>query len=198
MKAVVYDRYGGPEVLEYRDVADPKLAQNSVLIRVRAAAVNPADIALRAGLGEAHTAAWFPVIPGWDVAGVIEAKGPGVAEFEIGDEVLAYMREEILHYGAYAELTAVPAQLVVKKPHRASWGGGRRAAPGGIDGLSRGCSNAQNHRAGHSSYSWRQWQCRFPRRAAGLIERRPCYRRGISAQSRFPEVLECRTGQLWR
>jgi NADPH:quinone reductase-like Zn-dependent oxidoreductase len=43
MKAVVYRRYGGPEVLEYTDVPDPKLSQNSVLVRVRAAALNPAD-----------------------------------------------------------------------------------------------------------------------------------------------------------
>ena len=43
MKADVYRRYGGPEVLEYTDVPDPKLSQNSVLVRVRAAALNPAD-----------------------------------------------------------------------------------------------------------------------------------------------------------
>jgi NADPH:quinone reductase-like Zn-dependent oxidoreductase len=43
MKAVVYRRYGGPEVLEYTDVPDPKLSQNSVLVRVRAAGLNPAD-----------------------------------------------------------------------------------------------------------------------------------------------------------
>jgi NADPH:quinone reductase-like Zn-dependent oxidoreductase len=73
MKAVVYRRYGGPEVLEYTDVPDPKFAQNSMLVRVRAAALNPADHLLQAGLGESHTDAWFPVIPGWDVAGVVRA-----------------------------------------------------------------------------------------------------------------------------
>jgi NADPH:quinone reductase-like Zn-dependent oxidoreductase len=65
MKAVVYRRFGGPEVLEYTDVPDPKLAQNSVLVRVRASGLNPADHLLQAGLGESHTDAGFPVIPGW-------------------------------------------------------------------------------------------------------------------------------------
>ncbi len=67
MKAVVYRQYGGPEVLEYTDVPDPKLSYNSVLVRVRAAALNPADHMLQAGLDESHSDAWFPVIPGWDV-----------------------------------------------------------------------------------------------------------------------------------
>jgi len=121
MKAIVYDRYGGPDVLDYREVPDPKLSQNSVLIRVRAAALNPADIALQAGLGDAHMPAWFPVIPGWDVAGVIETVGPGVKEFSPGDEVISYVREEILHHGGYAELIAVPVYVVVRKPASASW-----------------------------------------------------------------------------
>ena len=50
MKAVVYRHYGGPEVLEYTDVPDPKLSQNSVLVRVRVAALNPADHMLQASL----------------------------------------------------------------------------------------------------------------------------------------------------
>jgi len=54
---------GGPEVLDYTDVPDPKLSQNSVLVRVRAAALNPADHMLQAGLAESHTDAWFPVHP---------------------------------------------------------------------------------------------------------------------------------------
>jgi NADPH:quinone reductase-like Zn-dependent oxidoreductase len=57
MKAVVYRRYGGPEVLEYTDVPDPKLSQNSVLVHVRAAALNPADHGrIRIGRGERRCA----------------------------------------------------------------------------------------------------------------------------------------------
>jgi NADPH:quinone reductase-like Zn-dependent oxidoreductase len=121
MKAVIYRRYGGPEVLEYTDVPDPKFAQNSVLVRVRAAALNPADHLLQAGLGESHTDAWFPVIPGWDVAGVVERVGAGVSEFAAGDEVIGYIRQDILHHGAYAELVSAPIETLVRKPRTASW-----------------------------------------------------------------------------
>ena len=121
MKAVVYRQYGGPEVLEYTDVPDPKLSQNSVLVRVRAAALNPADHMLQAGLGESHTDAWFPVIPGWDVAGVVEQVGAGVSEFASGDEVIGYIRQEILHHGAYAELVSAPVEALARKPRTASW-----------------------------------------------------------------------------
>ena len=121
MKAVVYRRYGGPEVLEYTDVPDPKLSQNSVLVRVRAAALNPADHMLQAGLGESHTDAWFPVIPGWDVAGVVEQLGAGVSEFAPGDKVIGYIRQEILHHGAYAELVSAPVEALARKPRTASW-----------------------------------------------------------------------------
>jgi len=121
MKAVVYRHYGGPEVLEYTDVPDPKLSHNSVLVRVRAAALNPADHLLQAGLGESHTDAWFPVIPGWDVAGVVEQVGAGVSEFAPGDEVIGYIRQEILHHGAYAELVSAPVEALARKPRTASW-----------------------------------------------------------------------------
>ncbi len=121
MKAVIYRRFGGPEVLEYTDVPDPKLSQNSVLVRVRAAALNPADHMLQAGLGESHTDAWFPVIPGWDVAGVVETVGAGVGEFAPGDEVIGYIRQDILHHGAYAELVSAPVETLVRKPRTASW-----------------------------------------------------------------------------
>jgi NADPH:quinone reductase-like Zn-dependent oxidoreductase len=121
MKAVVYRHYGGPEVLEYTDVPDPKLSHNNVLVRVRAAALNPADHLLQAGLGESHTDAWFPVIPGWDVAGVVEQVGAGVSEFAPGDEVIGYIRQEILHHGAYAELVSAPVEALARKPRTASW-----------------------------------------------------------------------------
>ena len=121
MKAIVYRQYGGPEVLELAEVPDPKLAQNSVLIRVKAAALNPADLALQAGLGDSIMDAWFPVIPGWDVAGVVEQVGAGVTEFAAGEEVIGFVREEILRHGTYAEKIAVPASTLVRKPRNATW-----------------------------------------------------------------------------
>jgi NADPH:quinone reductase-like Zn-dependent oxidoreductase len=121
VKAIIYRQYGGPEVLELAEVTDPKLAQNSVLIRVKAAALNPADQVLQAGLGDSIMDAWFPVIPGWDVAGVVERVGAGVTEFAAGDEVIGFVREEILRHGTYAEKISVPASTLVRKPRNATW-----------------------------------------------------------------------------
>jgi NADPH:quinone reductase-like Zn-dependent oxidoreductase len=121
MKAAYYPRFGGPEVLVYGDLPEPKLSQNHVLIRVKAAALNPADLALQAGLGDSIMETWFPVVPGWDVAGIVERVGAGVTEFAPGDEVLAYARHDILHVGAYAELVSLPVELLCRKPPDLSW-----------------------------------------------------------------------------
>jgi NADPH:quinone reductase-like Zn-dependent oxidoreductase len=118
---MIYRRYGGPEVLELAEGPEPKLSQTNVLIRVKAAALNPADLALQAGLGDSIMDAWFPVIPGWDVAGVVEQAGAGVMEFAAGEEVIGFVREEILHHGTYAEKIAVPASTLVRKPRNATW-----------------------------------------------------------------------------
>jgi NADPH:quinone reductase-like Zn-dependent oxidoreductase len=121
MKGISYSRFGGSEVLEYGDLPEPKLSQNSVIVRMKAAAINPADIALQAGLGESLMETWFPVIPGWDLAGIVEHVGAGVAEFQPGDEVVAYTHQEILHSGTYAELASVPVERLWRKPKNASW-----------------------------------------------------------------------------
>jgi NADPH:quinone reductase-like Zn-dependent oxidoreductase len=122
MKGVSYSRFGGSEVLEYGDLPEPKLSQNAVIVRMKAAAINPADIALQAGLGESLMETWFPVVRGWDLAGIVERVGAGVVEFQPGDEVIAYTHQEILHSGAYAELASVPVERLSRKPKNASWG----------------------------------------------------------------------------
>jgi NADPH:quinone reductase-like Zn-dependent oxidoreductase len=122
MKGVSYSRFGRSEVLEYGDLPEPKLSQNAVIVRMRAAAINPADIALQAGLGVSLMETWFPVVPGWDLAGIVERVGAGVVEFRPGDEVVAYTHQEILHSGAYAELVSVPVERLWRKPKNASWG----------------------------------------------------------------------------
>jgi NADPH:quinone reductase-like Zn-dependent oxidoreductase len=121
VKAIIYRHYGGPEVLELAEVPDPKLGQNNVLIGVKAAALNPADHVLQVGLGDSIMDAWFPVIPGWDVAGVVERVGAGVTEFAAGDEVIGFVREEILRHGTYAEKISVPVSTLVRKPRNATW-----------------------------------------------------------------------------
>ena len=95
MKAVVYHRFGGPEVLEIAELPEPKVNIDGVLVRVRAAALNPADLGVQAGALAGSRESYFPVVPGWDGAGVVERAGPAAAEFAPGDEVIGYVRGEV-------------------------------------------------------------------------------------------------------
>jgi NADPH:quinone reductase-like Zn-dependent oxidoreductase len=121
MKAVSYHRYGGPEVLEYRDLPDPKVGPDSVLVRVRAAAVNPVDWKIQAGHMDKAMDVFFPAIPGWDVAGVVERVGPGITEFAPGDEVIGYVREDTVGRGTFAEFVAAPIRALARKPANLSF-----------------------------------------------------------------------------
>lgn len=121
MRAIVYKRYGGPEVLELVELPEPKLSQNNVLVRIEAAALNPADLALQAGYGDSIMDAYFPVVPGWDLAGIVEAVGAGVDEFKPGDQVIGYGRQEILHHGPLAERMATPVEALARKPSTMSF-----------------------------------------------------------------------------
>lgn len=116
MKAITYQRYGSPDVLEYGDVPEPKLGADAVLVRVRAAAVNPVDWKIQAGYLDSVLDAVFPVIPGWDVAGVVEQVGVGVTEYAPGDEVIGYVREDMVGRGTFAEYVAAPVRTLAHKP----------------------------------------------------------------------------------
>jgi len=122
VKAVVHHRFGGPEVLELVDLPDPKTHLDSVLVRVKAAAVNPADIGMRAGVLADIVDTYFPAVPGWDVAGIVERPGLGTPEFAVGDEVIGYVRNEVQHrHGAYAEKVAADVRTLARKPSTMSW-----------------------------------------------------------------------------
>jgi NADPH:quinone reductase-like Zn-dependent oxidoreductase len=121
MKAMAYRQYGGPEVLEPMELPEPKVGPDWVLIRARAASVNPVDWKARRGGLDAMIPADFPVIPGWDVAGVVERVGPAVTSVHPGDEVVAYNRQDHLQWGTCAELVAAPLRTVGPKPAAASW-----------------------------------------------------------------------------
>ena len=116
MRAVGVREFGGRERLELLDVAEPKVGADMVLIRVRAAGVNPVDWKIREGRLEPAWPHVFPVVPGWDVAGVVERAGPAVTTVAPGDEVFAYCRKHFIGEGAYAELVTVPETSVVHKP----------------------------------------------------------------------------------
>ncbi|WP_432947474.1 NADP-dependent oxidoreductase [Kribbella sp. CA-253562] len=121
MKAIVYRRFGGPEVLEAAELPRPKLDLDGVLVQVKAAAVNPADLSYRQGMMDHAVETFFPVVPGWDLAGVVVEAGPAAPEYKPGDEVIGYLRGHALHSGAYAELVAADVQMLAPKPHNLSW-----------------------------------------------------------------------------
>ncbi|MFI1252808.1 NADP-dependent oxidoreductase [Streptomyces netropsis] len=116
MKAISYRAYGGPEVLEFGELPEPKAGPDSVLIKVRAAAVNPVDWKAQAGYLDGMLQAVFPVVPGWDVSGVVVGLGADTPEFEIGDEVIGYVREDFLSRGTFAEYVAAPVRTLARKP----------------------------------------------------------------------------------
>ncbi|MFI6643325.1 NADP-dependent oxidoreductase [Streptomyces sp. NPDC050504] len=116
MKAISYSRYGGPDVLEYGERPDPKVGPDSVLVKVRAAAVNPVDWKCREGYLDGVLDAVFPVVPGWDVSGVVVQPGASVDEFAVGDEVMGYVREDFLSRGTFAEYVAAPVRTLARKP----------------------------------------------------------------------------------
>jgi NADPH:quinone reductase-like Zn-dependent oxidoreductase len=122
VKAIVMNRYGGPDVLELvGDAPEPKVGPDSVLVRVKAAGVNPVDGKIREGNLDGLFPTHFPLVPGWDVAGVVERVGPAVSEFSPGDEVIGYVREDHIGRGTYAELVSAPVRTLGRKPARLSW-----------------------------------------------------------------------------
>jgi NADPH:quinone reductase-like Zn-dependent oxidoreductase len=115
MKAIVYHNYGSPDVLRYEDVEKPTAGNDEVLIRVRAASVNPLDWRLMKGrpyVGRIVFGLRKPKItrPGVDVAGQVEAVGGNVTRFKPGDEVFGACR------GAFAEHVCAPQSALAMKP----------------------------------------------------------------------------------
>src|SRR4029450_498808 len=121
MRALAYDEYGSDDVLALRELPDPKVGPGEVRIRVRRAGVNPADWKIMAGGLDALLDAVFPVVPGWDVAGTVEAVGIDTPEFEVGDEVVAYAKKDVLHGGTFAELVTTSVRGVARTPAAPGW-----------------------------------------------------------------------------
>ncbi|MEV0789473.1 NADP-dependent oxidoreductase [Kribbella sp. NPDC050459] len=113
MRAVVFEEFGGPEVLEVQEVPGPQAGPGQVRIKVRAAGVNPIDFKVRRGWTKGFIDPVLPAVPGLEVAGVVDQVGEG-AEFAVGDEVVGWSDG-----GAYAEYAI--AGNVARKPAGVSW-----------------------------------------------------------------------------
>lgn len=119
MRAIIQDRFGGPEVLHIAEVEKPTAIPTEVLVRVHAAGVNPVDWKTRAHGGMSHVLGQLPIVPGWDVSGVVVEIGGGVTRFKPGDEVFGMIR--FPHQGgAYAEYATAPSRQFAFKPKNIS------------------------------------------------------------------------------
>ena len=117
MKAVRFDRYGGVDVLDVREVDDPVAGPREVLVGVKAAGINPGEISIREGLLHSRWPATFPSGEGTDFAGVVQSVGEGPDVFATGDEVLGWTEAR----ASQAELVVVPVDQLVTKPSSVPW-----------------------------------------------------------------------------
>lgn len=118
MKAIVIEQYGGAEELIEKELPKPVIKDEQVLIEMHATSINPIDWKLREGYLKEAIPLEFPLILGWDAAGVISEVGKNVTDFKVGDEVFA---RPAMENGTYAEYVAVDEALVALKPDNISF-----------------------------------------------------------------------------
>ena len=116
-RAVRFDQYGGIDVLNVVDVDPPVPAGGELLVRVKAAGINPGEAKIREGALQARFPATFPSGEGSDLAGVVQRLGPDVTGFAVGDEVIGFTDNRASH----AELVAVAAKNATHRPPGVPW-----------------------------------------------------------------------------
>ena len=119
MKAMVINRYGPPEVLEYAALGRPVPKKDELLIKVRATSVNPVECAMRRGELKLFVRLKFPAVLGVDVAGEVVEMGQAVNDFRVGHAVYAFIA--LSQSGGYAEYAAVRAAWAGRKPANLSY-----------------------------------------------------------------------------
>jgi NADPH:quinone reductase-like Zn-dependent oxidoreductase len=116
-RAVRFDEYGDVDVLNVVEVERPAPGPGQVLVRVKAAGINPGEASIRKGLLHERWPATFPSGEGSDLAGVVEEVGSGVDAFSPGDEVLGWTDQR----GSHAELVLAPVDQLIGKPAGVPW-----------------------------------------------------------------------------
>ena len=112
MKAIVMHEYGGPEVLKYEEVPRPEPKDNEVLVRMIAAGVNPVDALIRSGNYAKFFGTTLPLVPGYDIAGIVEKTGTKITKLKAGDPIYAY----VMWGGGYADYAVATEGEAAAKP----------------------------------------------------------------------------------
>ena len=116
-RAVRFDKYGGLEVLQVVEVDRPTPGPGKVLVRVKAAGINPGEASIRKGMFADRWPSTFPSGQGSDLAGIVEEVGPGVANVAVGDEVIGFTNDR----ASQAEFVVADAENLVPRPANVSW-----------------------------------------------------------------------------
>jgi NADPH:quinone reductase-like Zn-dependent oxidoreductase len=182
MKAIVYTKYGPPDVLQFEEIAKPTPADNEVLIKLYAASVNPIDLHLMRGkplflrLMSGGLRAPKGRVPGHDIAGRVEAIGRNVTQFKPGDEVFGACR------GAFAEYVCAMENKLALKPPNSSFEDAAAlpvAAVTALQGLrDKGTDPSRPEGPGGRRVWWRGYVCdRLPNRS--VLKSLPCAASGM-------------------
>jgi NADPH:quinone reductase-like Zn-dependent oxidoreductase len=117
MKAVRFSEFGGPEKLQIVDLPQPTVGRGKVLVRVKAAGLNPGESMIRQGLFEDFFPTKLPCGEGSDFAGIVQELGQGAVNFKLGDEVVGYTNNRASH----AEFVLADVGKLTPKPKSVSW-----------------------------------------------------------------------------
>ena len=121
MKSIAINEFGGRDTLQLMDLPVPEIKPGEILVKVKAAGVNPVDWKIREGYIKDLFPYQFPIILGWDTAGIVEQAGEEVTRFTEGDEIFAYCRKPLVHGGAYSEHIVLEEEHAAIKPKNTSF-----------------------------------------------------------------------------
>lgn len=120
-QAAYYTEFGGIDKIKVGPLDLPAVGEGDVLLRVKAAGINPVDYIVREGHFQQVVPNAFPAVPGWDVAGVVEKCGHGASRLPVGTEVYGYVRRPVVQHGTFAEHIVVPECYLALRPQKLSW-----------------------------------------------------------------------------
>jgi NADPH:quinone reductase-like Zn-dependent oxidoreductase len=120
MKASYIEKYGDINNVITGNLERPEPGEGEVLVRVKSAGVNPVDAAIVKGMLKDFIPGEFPLIPGWDMAGVVEGRGHAARRFREGDEVYGYVRRPKIQHGSFAQYMALPESYLALRPEKIS------------------------------------------------------------------------------